>query len=143
MQNFELSSELLAGLVGIALTLLLTAVGWIINSRNEHSKWLREKRFEAYVNIMSYLQNLHDSIQFDKGFEFDRDLLKTVNEIAGPTNLLSSKKVNEGLLIFMGHIRKLVEAHDRGDKVEAEKTSKDLFKIYSILLNIMKKEIRK
>lgn len=134
---------MLSALVGVAITLLLTAVGWVIKSRNEQSRWLREKRFEAYVNIMCYLQNLHDSIQFDKDFEFNRDLLKAVNEIAGPTNLLSSKKVNEGLLTFMAHIRKLVEVNDRGDQVEAAKTSKDLFKIYSILLSIMKKEIQK
>jgi len=138
-----LSTDTIYLFIGSLLTLALGAVGWIINSRNEHKKWLREKRYEAYIGIMKYLSDLHDSIQFDKDFEFDRDLLKSVNEVSGPTNLLSSKKVNEGLLVFMAHVRKLVEAHDRGDKTEAKKTSKDLFKIHSITLELMKKEIQR
>lgn len=49
MPDFNLPSEIFAALIGVVIALLFAAVGWIINSKSDHKKWIRERRFEAYT----------------------------------------------------------------------------------------------
>jgi uncharacterized membrane protein YfbV (UPF0208 family) len=42
-------NDLNAAVVGVLLTLLLTAVGYWIKSSQEHEKWKRERKYEAYM----------------------------------------------------------------------------------------------
>lgn len=75
MQNFELSNELFAALIGVALTLLLGAIGWFINSSREHSKWKREQKLKTYsqianlyYKILSESKELNDTRRARKNF---------------------------------------------------------------------------
>lgn len=43
---------------GAALTVIAGFVGAAIQSRNEHAKWLRERRFEAFQHILSTLKKM-------------------------------------------------------------------------------------
>lgn len=47
-----------AGLLGVLITVSVALLGAWIQSRREHSRWIREQRFEAYVAFAEYMHRL-------------------------------------------------------------------------------------
>lgn len=51
MQNFELPSEIFAALIGVGLSFVIGATGFVIAAFNDNRKWRRNERLKAYIEI--------------------------------------------------------------------------------------------
>lgn len=51
MQNFELPSELFAAIIGVGISFVIGATGFVIAAFNDHRKWRRDERLKAYIEI--------------------------------------------------------------------------------------------
>ncbi|MFD5599166.1 hypothetical protein ACFWHR_03820 [Leucobacter sp. NPDC058333] len=58
MQEFPSPHDLFTVLGAAALVTAGTLIGAWLSSRREHNKWVREQRFEAYVNALTMLLSL-------------------------------------------------------------------------------------
>jgi len=73
--------SILVGLVSVLLTIAAGLVGAWINEKREHRKWLREKRFSAFVGLVSEFD------KWDSGFDQDAALARELGahiQILGP-----------------------------------------------------------
>ncbi|MGQ3385311.1 hypothetical protein [Glutamicibacter sp. TV12E] len=50
--------------IGIAITFGIGAIGWLINNANENSKWIREERHQAYIEIMRIYSGIMHASKF-------------------------------------------------------------------------------
>ncbi|MFJ2318454.1 hypothetical protein ACIOTN_17330 [Glutamicibacter sp. NPDC087661] len=73
-------NEVLYLFIGVGITLLLTSIGWIINSINDHGKWIRQEKYKIYIKLtriqsgLTYAyseitKNHHDSYHLSKKVE--------------------------------------------------------------------------
>lgn len=65
MQNFELSSELFAALIGVIITFTIAGIGYLISTYNDGRKWRRQKMAELYeetVRIQLKVKNADEEL---------------------------------------------------------------------------------
>lgn len=134
MQNFELSSELFAALIGVALTLLLGAIGWFINSNREHSKWKREQKLQTYsqitnlyYKILSEARDLNDARRTRKSFTTQMTQIYEEMQTIGQ-DLIDGKPDQEKRDKFDALHEEFKEC-DKKAKVQDENLDKSLVKL--------------
>jgi hypothetical protein len=118
----------LFSVLGVVITLAGGLVGARIQSKREHKKWLRERRFEAYTKFLAYMDRAIDLTEKFKNNAPDltrhlEELTKHKPDALGPIQLLGPKAVRAASKQYVDVIRINPTSFDMEDL----KTAKESF----------------
>jgi hypothetical protein len=114
--------SLLIGALGAAVIGVIgAAAGALIQSRREHKKWLREKRYDAYLDLLRQVDRKHITGVLNRG---DFGDASAAIGLLGPTRLV------EALEMFLTNstAAKTEEQHE-GVRQEFIETAQDVLEI--------------
>ena len=119
MQNFELSSELFAALIGVLIALLMAAIGWLINSRSAHRVWLRDQKVNFYAQLHGFyhLIRIYDPFE-DSAEQHEMETTREYFELVSRARLLAPKKLDKAIGKLTAHSELRNSPETRGQYLE-------------------------
>jgi hypothetical protein len=110
--------SLVIGAFGAALIAAIAGfVGAAINRRREHERWVRERRFDAYLALLQLGRRMPDATH-EEMRERDEDYFDALDNAGGAVQFLGPKEVSRLALDFEGAANDLAVARGLKDSDE-------------------------